>query len=180
MAVSSINIEKIYNLNRIPENIIKVFLVYIVFYIIFFVVVFMMQCIFGYEKIGESNKCSNQNKYYKLLSVLDIVASYIVNIMYKIIVLTTTLFTLLVIFFLAMDLIFSITTDIIVTLYKSIGVDNLDLFKALVGPIITVLVLSLSVLGSILSKSYLNKFFDDINNRIERFPEYLNRMYVFL
>lgn len=50
MAVSSINIEKIYNLNRIPENIIKVFLVYIVFYIIFFVVVFMMQCIFGYEK----------------------------------------------------------------------------------------------------------------------------------
>lgn len=174
MVVSSINIEKIYNLNKIPENIVKYLLVYIFFYIIIFVILFVMKCYSEYTE--KSNKYSNQNK---LETVLSMLANYIADLMFKMIVFATYLFILIVIFFVAMNFIFAITTDVIVTLYNSIGVDNLDLFKTLVGPVITVLVLSLSVLGSILSKSLLKRCFDYINNEIERFPEYLNRMSAF-
>lgn len=172
-----IDIEKIYDLNKIPENIIKLCLIYIIFYILVFFFVFMMKCIFKYDK-----KSNNYNISNRLISILYKIINFIFNVMYKIIVLVTTSLVLLLILFLIMDGIFSITTDVIVALYKSIGVYNLDLFKVLVGPIITVLVLSLSVFGSILStliKPYLKKFFDGINNRIEKLPKYLNRMSTF-
>lgn len=163
MLVYISNLDSLYELTKIPNELIHV-LIESIFLLIFFMIILLIAS----GLILPRPK--NQGLIDKLMSVF-------IGFYLKTLSMFVNIAIMLVLMFVAMQALFEININIIVTLYQCRI--NKELFKALVGPIVAISTLSFSVLGALWSRSPLQDIFDEIKSKIPKlfekiqsYPEY--------
>lgn len=147
-------IKSLHNLLALPNECLFILLKFMICLVLFMVIFF----------IAINISSSREDKINGLLSLYLKFLSMVINIIF-----------LFILFFLVMKFLFCITIDTIIDLYNCHITK--DLFKALVGPTITILTISLSAFGILWSKSLLQDFFDKIQSWIKvKLPRYLKNI----
>lgn len=164
-------LDSLYKLTKIPNEIIHLLVGPIIFLILLMVIMFIA---FGLilPKPKEQD-------------LIDKLAGSFAEFYLKMVSAFINIVIMLVLMFMVMQALFKINIRIIITLYHCHI--NKELFKTLIGPIITVSTVSFSVLGAFWSKSPLQDIFNEIKckipklfEKVQSFPEYFILMLIII